>query len=112
MNIKDLLIEKVREKGIAEIILRYKEEMELCKLKQMKLELFDLQFSLSLPYFNDEELLEEIFKSNEILINYERNKYYINRAYHRIEEIKRDMDINGRIKILKDKIVKYDNNFC
>ena len=108
MSLRDILIDKFKEKGVADIIIGYKNDLESQDINQLKVDIFDLEYSLSMPYYSIDELVKEMAYYDEILANFDRNKYNIHNAYHKIEEIKRDIRIKHEIQKLNIDLDRYD----
>lgn len=108
MSLKDLLIEKIGEKGIVDIIIEMKRDMERLEIKNMKIELFDLAFGSRLSHYTLEQLYEKWFNASEILRNFDNNKFNIHDAYHNIDIIKKEIDIKRQLMKLEKKLLEYE----
>lgn len=110
MNIKDLLTEKFKESGITDIIIGYKDDLEKAEIKDLKIKLFDLKFDLRMSHLSNEEINRELFKYNDILIDFDHRKFDIHNAYHKIDEIQQELKVRSLIHMLNRKLLDLEKN--
>ena len=98
-----------KESGISEIIIGYKNDLEKAEIKDLKLEIFDLQFDLRMLHLTSEEINRELFKYNDILVEFDHNRFNIHNAYHKIDEIKHELKMRSKIHMLNRRLLDLEN---
>ena len=105
-EVRNILIDKVGEKYIADMIIKDKLDADAYQLKMLEIKLFDYQFDLMMPYVDETELYELWGKYSEVLVNFNQQKFNIHHVYHKLEQISGDIKIRDAIKGIQKNIAK------
>ena len=103
-ELKELLTNVFKEKGVSDIILEYLKDLHLTELNDMRIELFDMRFSRKMPFYTRDDLSNIWMEAKDLLAKDNGLKYNIHNIYQRIDNIENEIEKMKQIELMKLKI--------